>query len=62
MPSSSDLSNNPFVTLVESDGHSGFGFYAWLTEYPDEGSVFFQTKPTAEDLEELSEAGFASEL
>ena len=46
------------VTLVESDGHSGHGFYAWLTEYPDEGSAFFQTKPTAE---ELAEAGFASE-
>lgn len=53
-----DLSDNPFVTLVESNGHSGPGFYAWLTEYPDEGSAFFQTKPTSE---ELAEAGFASE-
>jgi hypothetical protein len=53
------LSDDSHVTLVESDGHSGPGFYAWLTEYPDEGSAFFQTKPTTE---ELAEAGFTSEL
>ena len=52
------LSNDPFVTIVESNGHSGPGFYVWLTEYPDEGSAFFQVEPTAE---EIAEAGFAFE-
>lgn len=46
-----DLSADPFVTIVKSDGHSGHGFYVWLTEYPDEGAAFFDHMPTLEDLD-----------
>ena len=43
MHKASKLLNAPMkdLTLAPSrEGHSGEGWYAWFTEYPDEGSVF----------------------
>ncbi len=28
------------VTVTLGNGHSGWGWYAYPTEYPDEGSIF----------------------
>lgn len=27
------------ITVSYTDGHSGPGWYAWFTEYPEEGSI-----------------------
>ncbi|WP_320533629.1 hypothetical protein [Robbsia andropogonis] len=31
------------VTIQYGDGHTGKGYYAWCTDYADEGSVFLST-------------------
>jgi hypothetical protein len=28
------------------EGHSGAGWYVWDSEYPEDGSVFFDEEPT----------------
>lgn len=44
--------NTTNVTLKQATyGHSGPGWYAWCSEYPDEGAVFFpRGRPTMEEL------------
>jgi hypothetical protein len=33
-------------------GHAGAGWYAWLVDYPDEGSYFFDHQPNERELDE----------
>lgn len=39
-----------------ADGHSGSGFYAWCTEYPEEGSTFLGQASEASYLPRKAEA------
>ena len=32
--------NEEAIIVSKGDGHSGFGWYAWDAEYPEEGSHF----------------------
>jgi hypothetical protein len=32
------------VTVKLDDGHSGIGWYAWVTAYPEEGSIFLSSR------------------
>lgn len=43
------------VSVELTDGHSGHGWYAWPTEYPDEGSHFVGPE-TAREIEITMEA------
>lgn len=42
------------VTLKIGDGHSGFGLYAWSTEYPDDGSWFIKSIAVATPADMLA--------
>ncbi len=41
------------VSLEHGEGHSGVGWYAWATEYPEDGSVFVEDGP-ARDMTAVS--------
>lgn len=40
------------ATVVRGHGHSGFGWYVWATEYPEDGSIYLgkARRPSADDL------------
>lgn len=42
------------ATVTWTEGHSGTGWYVWLDEYPDEGSMFWgEFPPTAAELRRM---------
>lgn len=44
---------NHVVVKFSEVGHSGAGWYAWDDEYRDEGSAFFDHKPTKQETRGL---------
>lgn len=35
-----DADDESVISLIRCDGHTGFGVYAYFTDYPEEGSMF----------------------
>ncbi|MCP1117009.1 hypothetical protein [Robbsia andropogonis] len=44
------------VTIQYGDGHTGKGYYAWCTDYADEGSVFLSTPAEGEPAPAIAAA------
>lgn len=42
------------VSITCGEGHSGFGWYAYVTEYPEEGSVKLDAPPLKPGITRLS--------
>lgn len=49
-----DMDELANAQVSKSDGHSGFGWYAWAESYPEDGSFFFgEERPTEDQLAEV---------